>query len=167
MSRSEPNTARRVDAVGIPADGRALSYSPSIERNAPALVLKGNAMAKIREFIHAEAVFDPEAIQVLASALDDAWDRIQKSGSRFARPAYARAVREVLAKRIIEAAQRGEKDKLKLAADAVKFLGANYMDDSTGKPAAAKNGSSEADSPRPRLLRGAQLDRVRDFSKSR
>ena len=68
-------------------------------------------MAKIREFIHAEAVFDPEAIQVLASALDDAWDRIQKSGSRFARPAYARAVREVVAKRIIEAAQRGEKDK--------------------------------------------------------
>ena len=34
-------------------------------------------MAKIREFIHAEAVFDPEAIQVLASALDDAWDRIK------------------------------------------------------------------------------------------
>jgi len=121
-------------------------------------------MAEIREFIHTEAVFDPEAIQVLASALDDAWDRIQKSGSRFARPAYARAVREVLAKRIIEAAQRGEKDKLKLAADAVKFLGANYMDDSTGKPAAAKNGSSEADTPRLRLLRGAQLDRMRDFS---
>ena len=34
-------------------------------------------MAKIREFIHAEAVFDPEAIQVLASALDDAWDRFK------------------------------------------------------------------------------------------
>jgi hypothetical protein len=124
-------------------------------------------MAKIREFIHAEAVFDPEAIQVLASALDDAWDRLQKSGSRFARPAYARAVREVVAKRIIEAAQRGEKDKVKLAVDAVKFLGANYMDDSAAKPTAARNGSSEADTLGRGYLRGAQLDRVRDFSKSR
>ena len=58
-------------------------------------------MVEVREFIHPGTVFDPEAIQVLASALDDAWDRVQKSGSRFARPAYARAVREVVAKRII------------------------------------------------------------------
>jgi hypothetical protein len=98
-------------------------------------------MVEVREFIHPGTVFDPEAIQVLASALDDAWDRVQKSGSRFARPAYARAMREVLAKRIIEAAQRGEKDKLKLAVDAVKFLAANYMDDNAGKAAAAKRGS--------------------------
>jgi hypothetical protein len=89
-------------------------------------------MVEVREFIYSEKVFDPEAIQVLASALDDAWDRVQKSGSRFARPAYARATREVLAKRIIEAAQRGERDRLKLAADAVKFLAANYMDDNAG-----------------------------------
>jgi hypothetical protein len=100
-------------------------------------------MVEIRDFIYPQKAFDPEAIQILASALDDAWDRIQKSGSRFARPAYARAIREVLAKRIIEAAQRGEKDKLKLAADAVKFLAANYIDDNAGKPAAAKHGGSE------------------------
>jgi len=41
-------------------------------------------MVEVREFIHPGTVFDPEAIQVLASALDDAWDRVQKSGSRFA-----------------------------------------------------------------------------------
>ena len=80
---------------------------------------------------------------MLASALDVAWDRIQKSGSRFARPAYARAMREVLAKRIIEVAQRGEKDKRKLAADAVKFLAANYMDNNVGRRTAAKRGRSE------------------------
>jgi hypothetical protein len=108
----------------------------------------GQAMIEIREFIHPQTFFDPETIQVLASALDDAWDRIEKSGSRFARPAYARAMREVLAKRIIESAQRGEMDKLKLAADAVKFLAANYMDDNAGKAAAAKHGGSEADTPR-------------------
>ena len=71
----------------------------------------GHAMIEIREFIDPQTAFDPEAIQMLASALDVAWDRIQKSGSRFARPAYARAMREVLAERIIEVAQRGEKGR--------------------------------------------------------
>ena len=80
---------------------------------------------------------------MLASALDVAWDRIQKSGSRFARPAYARAMREVLAKRIIEVAQRGEKDERKLAADAVNFLATNYMDNNVGRRRAAKRGDSE------------------------
>jgi hypothetical protein len=103
----------------------------------------GHTMIEIREFIHPQTAFDPEAIQMLASALDVAWDRIQKSGSRFARPAYARAMREVLAKRIIEVAQRGEKDKRKLAADAVKFLAVNYMDNNVGRRTAAKRGGSE------------------------
>ena len=80
---------------------------------------------------------------MLASALDVAWDRIQKSGSRFARPAYARAMREVLAKRIIEVAQRGEKDERKLAADAVNFLATDYMDNNVGRRRAAKRGDSE------------------------
>jgi hypothetical protein len=105
-------------------------------------------MIEKREFIHSQTAFDPEAIQMLVSALDIAWDRIQKSGSRFARPAYARAMREVLAKRIIEVAQRGEKDKRKLAADAVKFLAANYMDNNVGGRTAAKRGGSK-------LLNGA------------
>ena len=68
-------------------------------------------------------------------------------------------MREVLAKRIIEAAQRGEKDKFKLAADAVKFLAANYMDDNAGKAAAAKHGGSEADTPRPRSSRALSSNR--------
>ena len=92
-------------------------------------------MIEIREFIDPQAAFDPEAIQMLASALDVAWDRIQKSGSRFARPAYARAMREV--------AQRGEKDERKLAADAVNFLATNYMDNNVGRRRAAKRGDSE------------------------
>jgi hypothetical protein len=103
----------------------------------------GHTMIETREFIHPQTAFDPEAIQMLASALDVAWDRIQKSGSRFARPAYARAMREVLAKRIIEVAQRGEKDKRKLAADAVKFLATNYMDNNVGRRTAAKRGGSK------------------------
>ncbi len=85
-------------------------------------------MVEILKFIQPEMAFDPESIQVLASALDDAWDRIEKSGSQFAGPAYSRAMREVIAKRIIETAQRGAKDPQTLADDAVRFFAANYYD---------------------------------------
>ena len=62
-------------------------------------------MAAILEFVRSEsAVFDPETVQTLACALDDAWARIEKAGSRYARPGYSRAMREVVAKRIIERA---------------------------------------------------------------
>jgi hypothetical protein len=59
-------------------------------------------------------------------ALDDAWDRVVKSGSTFARPFYARAIREVLAHRRIEMAQGGESDVHRLSEDAVLFLAENY-----------------------------------------
>jgi hypothetical protein len=85
-------------------------------------------MVGILKFGRAATVFDPELIHVLASALDDAWNRIEKSGSRFARPGYARAMREVVAKRVIETAQRGVKDPTELADDAVQFFTVNYRD---------------------------------------
>jgi len=90
-------------------------------------------MAEILKYVHPETVFDPETIEVLASAFDDAWDRIQKSGSRFARPGYSRAMREVIARRIVEMAQQGVKDPQVLADDSVRFLAANYKDDRSGK----------------------------------
>jgi hypothetical protein len=85
-------------------------------------------MIEILKYVQPKTVFDPEFIQVLASAFDDAWNRIEESGSRFARPGYARAMREVIAKRIIETAQRGVKDKSDLGDDAVQFFTANYTD---------------------------------------
>jgi hypothetical protein len=89
-------------------------------------------MAEILKYIQPQTVFDPETIQVLAAAFDDAWERIQRSGSRFARPGYSRAMREVIARRIIEMAQQGLKDPQALAEDSVRFLTANYMDDGGG-----------------------------------
>jgi hypothetical protein len=73
-----------------------------------------------------EAAFTPETIQILADALDEAWKRLGQSGSRLARPAYSRAMREVVAKRIIEMAQRGVEDREALVADALRFIAANY-----------------------------------------
>jgi hypothetical protein len=91
-------------------------------------------VAAILEFVRSEsAAFDPETVQVLASALDDAWARIEKAGSRYARPGYSRAMREVVAKRIIELAQRGVRDQEQLAADAVKFISANYVENYSAK----------------------------------
>jgi hypothetical protein len=59
-----------------------------------------------------EAYFDPD---------------VENSSSTFSRPFYARAVREVLAHRIIEVAQGGEKDVRRLSDDAVRFLAENYI----------------------------------------
>ena len=70
--------------------------------------------------------FDPEFVEKLASACQDAWKRIETSGSTFARPRYRRAAQEIIAKRIIDMAQRGEIETDKLADDAVDYLSQSY-----------------------------------------
>lgn len=72
------------------------------------------------------SAFDPECVEVLASALDDAWTNIEASGSQFSRPGYSRVMREVVAKQIITLAQRGVRDQKALADEAVSFFVANY-----------------------------------------
>ena len=77
-----------------------------------------------------ETAFTPETIQILAAALDEAWERLRRSGNRLARPAYSRAMREAVAKRIMEMAQRGVQDRDALVADALRFVTANYEEPS-------------------------------------
>lgn len=79
--------------------------------------------------IRRETDFDPEAIAVLADAVDEAWYRLRRSGSECVRPAYARVMREVVARRIIEMAQGGTSDPKELAEEAVRFLATNYRMD--------------------------------------
>jgi hypothetical protein len=74
----------------------------------------------------AQAAFDPEFIETLVSAYEDAWQRVEKSGSAFASPRYRRAAQEIVAKRIIETAQRGEREPTQLAEDAVSYLARSY-----------------------------------------
>jgi hypothetical protein len=85
----------------------------------------GDNMAEILK-LSRETVFAPETIQILAAALDEAWERLRQSGSRLTRPAYSRVMREVVAKRIMEMAQRGMEDREALVADALRFIAANY-----------------------------------------
>jgi len=85
----------------------------------------GDNMVEILNFSR-ETAFAPETIQILAAALDEAWERLRQSGSRLATPAYSHPMREVVAKRIMEMAQRGVQDREALVADALRFITANY-----------------------------------------
>jgi hypothetical protein len=85
----------------------------------------GENMVEILKFSR-ETAFNPEAIQILTAALDEAWERLRQSGSRLTKPAYSRAMREVVAKRIMEIAQRGVEDREALVADALRFIATNY-----------------------------------------
>ena len=85
----------------------------------------GDNMAEILK-LSRETVFAPETIQILAAALDEVWERMRQSGSRLTRPAYSRAMREVVAKRIMEMAQRGVENREALVTDALRFIAANY-----------------------------------------
>ena len=70
----------------------------------------------------ANGVFFPEEVQILVAAFDDAWAKLQSSRAPFAEEAYAPAAQEILAKRIIMAAQRGERNPRRLTDDALFHL---------------------------------------------
>jgi hypothetical protein len=73
-----------------------------------------------------QSAFDPEIIEILVAAYEDAWEKIEQSGSAFASPRYRRAAQEIVAKHIIEMAQRGEREPTRLADDAVAYLARSY-----------------------------------------
>jgi hypothetical protein len=74
----------------------------------------------------AQSAFEPEMIETLVSVFETAWRKVEQSGSKLAAPAYERAAQEILAKRIIEMAQRGEREPSELADDAVTYLESFY-----------------------------------------
>lgn len=74
----------------------------------------------------AQSAFEPETIDFLVSVFESAWKKVEQSGSKLASPAFARAAQEIIAKRIIEMAQRGGRDAAALADDAVTFLERSY-----------------------------------------
>jgi hypothetical protein len=63
---------------------------------------------------YAHGVFDPEGVRVLVAAFDDAWRRLLDSGAEFASERDSAAMRDTLAKYIIEQARYGERDHRRL-----------------------------------------------------
>jgi hypothetical protein len=70
----------------------------------------------------ADAAFDPDTIELLASAFETAWNAVKKSGSPLAAEDQAASTRELLAKRIIEMGHKGERDRRCLVDDALAHL---------------------------------------------
>src|ERR1700719_2903700 len=106
----------------VPASEGGLLFDATV---LPRPTQMGDNMVEILKFSR-ETAFGPETIRILAAALDEAWERLRQSGSRLARPAYSRPMREAVAKRIMEMAQRGVQDREALVADALRFIAANY-----------------------------------------
>jgi hypothetical protein len=73
-----------------------------------------------------QAAFEPEMIETLAAVFESAWQKVEQSGSKLASPAYRGPAQEIIAKRIIEMAQRGERNPGELADDAVAYLQQAY-----------------------------------------
>jgi hypothetical protein len=73
-------------------------------------------MATILPFVSNEIDFDDEATRIMGEAFDAAYVGLQDTGQ----PAL---VREIIAKRIIEAAKKGERDPVRLRAAGLAALG--------------------------------------------
>lgn len=66
--------------------------------------------------------FDPGMTSVVIRAFDEAWKSLDESKSEFAQPSRAATTRDVLARRVIEMARRGETDPDHLRVDALDHL---------------------------------------------
>jgi hypothetical protein len=62
------------------------------------------------QVIPSDASFDPETVNLLSDAFEQAWRKVQTSGNRLARPGYANVMREVMAKHIFNLAEYGERE---------------------------------------------------------
>ena len=64
--------------------------------------------------------FDPETLDVMIRALDEAWERFEGSEGRL--DGLAGAARDVLAKHIVDMARQGERDRERLIEGALLRL---------------------------------------------
>jgi hypothetical protein len=83
---------------------------------------KGTAVLRLVSELGAHRVFDPETIQILVDAFDDAWKGIQASGAILASERHVENARLILAKSIIDDATHGERDPYKLSQSALLKL---------------------------------------------
>jgi uncharacterized protein with NRDE domain len=83
-------------------------------------VTKGAVMPLVALF--SNAAFDSEATQLLGAAFEAAWQKVKSTSSALAEGSEAALTRELLAKRIIELAKRGERNPDRLVESALDHL---------------------------------------------
>src|SRR5947208_3130271 len=90
--------------------------------------LSGGNMLKLVEK-YARGVFQAEEIAILVAAFDDCWIRLQESGAQYGSEYSMARAQQQLARSIIEAAKRGERDPRRLCDDAFLHMSkANLME---------------------------------------
>jgi hypothetical protein len=72
--------------------------------------------------LFSNAAFDSETTELLGAAFEAAWEKLKTSGSTLAEGSEAAVTRELLAKRIIEMAKRGERNRNRLVESALDHL---------------------------------------------
>jgi hypothetical protein len=77
---------------------------------------------KLVSELAADRVFDPETIQILVAAFDEAWQAVQTSGAYFASERQVEKTRLSLAKSIIDDATHGGRDPHELSQAALLKL---------------------------------------------
>jgi hypothetical protein len=68
------------------------------------------------------AVFDPDTVDLLCGALDDAWQIVEANKATFKLDGQAEGARTALAKHIVEMAKNGERNRLRLIEGALTQL---------------------------------------------
>jgi hypothetical protein len=91
-------------------------------------------MLKLTDEFAPDGVFDPETVDILVGAFDDAWKSAQVSGAPIANGDYAARAREILAKAIIEMAANGEQNRRKLTKGTLLQLSRTPMRKSSDTP---------------------------------
>ena len=86
------------------------------------MVEAGKGMLRVLARHALAGAFDADEVKILTDAFDRAWKAVEESGVGFASDSYKNATREVLALRIIEIAQLGERDPNRLPEDALLYL---------------------------------------------
>jgi hypothetical protein len=69
-----------------------------------------------------DAAFDSETTELLGAAFEAAWEKVNAAGSALAEGPEAASTRELLARRIIELAKRGERNLDRLVESALDHL---------------------------------------------
>jgi hypothetical protein len=69
-----------------------------------------------------QAGFNPEDTHILTEAFDRAWIKFEASGHALAGQACAPSTRALLAKRIVETAEKGERNVDRLVDDGLGYL---------------------------------------------
>ena len=77
---------------------------------------------KLVSALGADRVFDPETIQILVGAFDEAWKTVQASATPFTSERSTETARQILAKSIIDDATHGERDPRALSQSALLKL---------------------------------------------